>query len=157
MGILYVVGRIKPLNQLPSALVPDGLAILTLDMPRRSFYRDPSCRIAPLLTGQIGETAWALRLVPVQSTVNRITEESESLANAFEFGGDARIVGDHVKGGSPGHRVVKRIDDPWLLTGVVESLWEQLDLNNLILMEVLVEIGSVGNDIYNLSRFKLVI
>lgn len=38
-------GRIQPLNQSLSALVPDGLVILPLDMPRRPFYRDPPCRI----------------------------------------------------------------------------------------------------------------
>lgn len=132
-------GRIQPLNQSPSLFVPDGLAILPLDMVRNKTFGDSKCRIAPLLTDwisdQFSETWWekttkaAVRarlpghphLARARATVNRTTDSNVFLANAYLTGEDAIFVADHIAGGSPGHRIVRRPSDTYLLTGALKQ------------------------------------
>lgn len=134
-------GRIQPLNQCANPFVPDGLAILNLEMVRKSPFMDPDCRIAPLLTdwisNQFSETWWGRRdkkatqakrpghpgLGPVRATVNRTTDSNVFQTNTYYRSSDADFIAEHIEGGSDGHRVVQRAGDTWLQTGVWDTLW----------------------------------
>ena len=134
-------GRIQPLNQSLSPFVPDGLVILPMDMVRHTYFWDPQCRIAPLRTSWISDQfseAWWQRkgeraalarqprrpgLAPDRATVNRTIDSSVFQENEYDIGGEAQRVAEHVVGGSPGLRVVKRMSNEWMLTGVKGSLF----------------------------------
>ncbi|MCJ1271017.1 hypothetical protein MMC22_010916 [Lobaria immixta] len=134
-------GRIQPLNQSLSPFVPDGLVILPMDMVRHTYFWDPQCRIAPLRTSWISDQfseAWWHRkgkraalarqprrpgLAPDRATVNRTIDSSVFQENEYDIGGEAQRVAEHVVGGSPGGRAVQHMNDTWVLTGVVRSLW----------------------------------
>ena len=136
-------GRIQPLNQSPSPFVPDGLAVLPMNMVRETYFWDPQCRIAPLetawISNQFSEAWWRRygtrgkpgrpRLAPVRATVNRTIDSGVFRNNEFDMGSEAQRVANHIVGGSPGHRFVQSRDDTWLLTGVVRSLWPRDRLN----------------------------
>lgn len=139
LGIVWMCfmfgGRIQPLNQSPSPFVPDGLAILHLDVVREFHLGDYLCSVAPLLTDWISdrsaETWWrksskkaararrpeSFRWAPVQATVNRTMDSNVCRTNPYGFGGDSDFVTDHVVGGSQGHWLVHRDDDTWLEYG----------------------------------------
>ena len=130
-------GRIQPLNQSPSPFVPDGLAVLPMDMVRDTHFWDPQCRIAPLetawISNQFSEAWWRRygksgkpgrpRLAPVRATVNRTMDSDVFRNNEHDMGSEAQRVANHIVGGSPGHRFVEDRNDTWMLTGVVGSLW----------------------------------
>lgn len=136
-------GRIQPLNQCATPFVPDGLAILNLEMVRSSPFMDPECRIAPLLTDwisdQFSENWWERRgrkatqarrpghprLGRVRATVNRTTDSDVFLTNTYYQSSDADFIAEHIEGGSDGHRVVQRVEDMWLQTGDVQFVWRR--------------------------------
>ena len=140
-------GRIQPLNQSFSPFVPDGLALLPMDMVRHTYFWDPQGRIAPLethwISDQFSEAWWQKegkmaararrpgrpRLARIRATVNRTIDSSIFQNNEYDRGGAAQRVIEHIVGGSPGHRIVEDIDDTWMLTGVVEQLWQQPGLH----------------------------
>lgn len=139
LGILWerfmFGGRIQPLNQCPSPLAPDGLAILPLTMVTENPYADFGIGIAPLLTDwisdQFSETWWRKRgkkaaaarrpgyprRALVRATVNRTTDSDVFQNHTYRKGGDSKFVADHVVGhthGTQGHRTVNWSDRVWL-------------------------------------------
>lgn len=133
-------GRIQPLNQLLTPFAPDGLVVLG-EGPDVLFI-DVECKIAPLLTkwisDQFSETWWRkrgrkalarrpgrARRAPVRATVNRTTDSDVFLKGNHETSLDARVVAHYVRGGCQGLRLVQSLDDTYLLTGHVHSLYVQ--------------------------------
>ncbi|MCJ1269240.1 hypothetical protein MMC22_009130 [Lobaria immixta] len=131
-------GRIQPLNQSASPFVPVGLAVLPMNMVLETHFWDPQCRIAPLetawISNQFSEAYWQRYgrrgkpgrpcLAPIRATVNRTIDSRVFRNNEYDVGGEAQRVADHIVGGCPGHRFVSSMDDTWMLTGVVRSLWQ---------------------------------